>query len=100
MSTIKVSIETIENTANKMEQKNIEFQGIYRKLISTVDNTSAFWKGLEQHSYVLQMKEFEKELVKLNALLNEYSSYLNKSAKSYRLTQEQLLVASKRLKIY
>jgi len=100
MNTIKVTIENIEELSKTMESKNSEFNLAYQKIISMVDNTTTFWNGAEQSSYVMQLKEFESELNQLNILLSDYAMYLRKSASSYRLTQDELVNASKRLKIY
>jgi Uncharacterized protein conserved in bacteria len=100
MNIIQVEPSILETTANKMELKNNNYQATYQQLIQAVDQTSAFWTGKDQIAYVNEIMEFENKLLKLNILLNEYSDFLKKSARAYRLTQDSIMHLTKKLSTY
>ena len=53
--------------------------------------------GADNMAYVTQIKGFQDDFNKMNALMKQYSEFLRTSARTYRETQNEVINAAKRL---
>lgn len=97
MNHIFVELDMLESVQKRMQEKSDHYQQLYHRLYATVDDTQQYWSGKEQEVFLQQIHEFEQDFNKLHQLLNEYCSFLKKSAQAYRSCQDEATSMAYRL---
>jgi len=97
MKSIYVLPSHLEGVAKSVDSNNQEYQRLFKKLYSDVDNISAVWQGEDNLAFVNQIKGFLDDFNRMSQIMNQYSDFLRNSARSYRDCQSQLVQQVKSL---
>lgn len=94
---IQVDPAKLEAAANKMDQQTADYERTYKQLFSEIDAMAAGWQGADNMAYTNQIKGFMDDFQKMVKLMNEYSTFLKMSAKTYKNAQNEIVTQAKRL---
>ena len=97
MNRIHVEIDMLESTERTMQEQSDYYRQLYGQMYEMVDEMSQFWSGKEQVAFSKQIHGFEDDFEKMHQLLNEYCSFLRKSALAYRSCQDEAESSATRL---
>lgn len=95
--TIVVDPAKLEAAAQKIDVQASDYERLYRQLFSEVDGMGAAWQGVDNTAFVTQIKGFREKFQQMSALMKQYSEFLKQSAKTYRSTQNEIVIRAKRL---
>ena len=94
---VDVDLDQLRSAARQIREAHREYCAQHRRIVSIIDNLNVSWKGKDTSEYVKQVKGFEPQLGKLEALINEYAAFLESCATEYGKTDEE--VAAEFMKI-
>jgi WXG100 family type VII secretion target len=94
---ITVDPAKLDSAAQKVDQQSADYERVYKALFSEIEGMQAAWQGADNLAYVTQIKGFQDDFNKMNALMKQYSEFLRTSARTYRETQNEVINAAKRL---
>lgn len=94
---IEVTPEILESTAGTIDGMASDYKNLYDKFYSKTNELSGPWGGKDQAAFISQIAGFKDDFERMHSLMGQYADFLRKSAKSYRATQEEVLIAAKRL---
>lgn len=95
--TIIVDPTKLDSAAQKIDTQASDYEAQYQKLFSEVDGMGAAWQGVDNLTFVNQIKGFMDDFQKMVALMRQYSEFLKFSAKTYKETQTEIVNQAKRL---
>ncbi|MFI3283952.1 MAG: WXG100 family type VII secretion target [Erysipelotrichaceae bacterium] len=91
MRKIFVDPEHVETIANRIETLNDEYRTNYNQLNNEVDILQTSWSGNDNIAFTNQIKGFNDDFYKMNAIISQYVHYLRNSAQAYRNVQMDLV---------
>ena len=97
MEKLIVNFEAIQGEVNRLNDLLEDYRILYGKLFNVVDQSSLYWKGKDQETYIRKIHESESYFEKMFQLLQQYISFIEKSLKSYRLCQDEAEASIRRL---
>lgn len=86
---IKVQPNVLYQSAAKIEESTMQYQKHYQHLYQCVEKMQVSWKGKDNIAYTVEIKNFEKDFLKMVNLMRQYADFLRKSADMYTRTQEE-----------
>lgn len=98
MDKIIVDPSRLENTADRVDSSNAEYERIYNALYAEVDKMSASWSGKENTEFTNKIKAYQDDFRQISIILRQYADFLRSSARAYRETQDELFNSASRLK--
>lgn len=96
---IKVTPTELRTAASKIREQLEDYTTQYTKLFSHVDDMAAAWQGKDNTAFTTQINATLENFQSMKSLLEEYATFLEKSAQTYEDTQTQLTTAAKQLSI-
>lgn len=96
---IDVSPSKLEETANKVESSNADYQRLYQSLYAEVDKLSGNWGGKDNAAFNGRIKSYENDFRQISIIMRQYAEFLRASARAYREVQDELANAANRLKV-
>lgn len=95
----KIIVETgrLDDTANRIEESNNEYERIYNSLYSLVDKMSSAWQGKDNVAFSNKIKAYEEDFKQISIVLRQYAEFLRNSARAYQETQDELCNSANRL---
>lgn len=97
MEKLIVNFDAIQGEVNRLNDLLEDYRILYGKLFAEVDQSSLYWKGKDQETYIRKIHESESDFEKMFQLLQQYISFIEKSLKSYRLCQDEAEASIRRL---
>ena len=97
MAKIMVDPAKLKTAAGKMETLASNYESLYRQLYVNVDGMAKAWQGKDNIAYTTQIEGFRDDLDKMKKLMDEYSTFLRKSADAYTKTQEEIVSQARTL---
>ena len=94
---IEVTPELLETTAGKIEGLAAEYKTQYETLYKETNAMASTWNGKDNLAFTDQIAGFKDDFEKMQALMNQYASFLRKSAKAYRQTQDTVVSEARKL---
>ncbi|MBQ6568647.1 MAG: DUF2974 domain-containing protein [Clostridia bacterium] len=94
---ITVSPEQLNAAASEIETLAMDYQKNYMRLYSEVVNMQAAWNGADNAAYTARVRGYEDDFQKMYRLMLEYSAFLRMSAKNYKKTQDDIIIAARSL---
>ncbi len=94
---IQVTPQQLETAAAKIENLANTYKQQYESLYKSTDAMASTWQGKDNVAYINQINGFKNDLTKMKNLMDSYASFLRKSAKSYRQTQDNITSQAKKL---
>lgn len=94
---IMVDPAKLDSAAQKMDSQAADYERQYQQLFNEVDGMGAAWQGIDNLSFVNQIKGFMDDFQKMVALMRQYSEFLKNSARTYRDTQNEIVNQAKKL---
>jgi WXG100 family type VII secretion target len=94
---IVVDPAKLDSAAQKMDSQAADYERQYQQLFNEVDGMGAAWQGVDNQTFVTQIKGFMDDFQKMVSLMKQYSEFLKTSAKTYRDTQTEIVNQAKRL---
>ncbi len=95
--TIQVTPEQLETAATKISGLATDYKTQYDTLYKETDSMASTWQGKDNVAYIAQINGFKDDLLKMKQLMDDYSAFLNKSAKAYRDIQDSITTQAKQL---
>lgn len=95
--TIVVTPEQLESTAGSIEGLAADYQKQYSQLYTETDALASTWNGKDNIAFTSQIDGFKDDFEKMYDLMNQYASFLRRSAKAYRDTQDNVVAEAKKL---
>lgn len=95
--TIKVSPEQLESTATAISGMAEEYKNLYTEFYSETSAMANTWKGEDNLAFINQIAEFKDDFESMHTLIEAYVDFLQKSAKAYRTTQDNVVSEAKKL---
>lgn len=95
--TIKVTPEQLESAATAISGMASDYKNLYNEFYSETSAMASTWKGEDNIAYTNQIAEFKDDFEKMHDLMMQYVDFLQKSAKAYRTTQENVVIEAKKL---
>ena len=99
MRQIIVEPARLEDTANRIEQANMDYERIYKSLYSEVDKMTSAWQGKDNTAFTAQIHSYEDDMRQISLIMRQYADFLRNSARAYKETQEELYAQATRLKV-
>lgn len=96
-TTIKVTPEELESAASDIRGLAEDYQNQYTALYRLTDSMRSTWQGKDNVAYTDQIAGFKDDFETMFKLMNEYATFLEKSANSYRTTQENIVTNAQKL---
>lgn len=89
MSNGKIVVTTaqLESVAKTIDTKADSYKDAYTKIFTIVTELSASWTGVDNTAFTNQIEGFKNDFQKMEQLMRDYSTVLQKSAASYEETQ-------------
>ncbi len=87
---IKISPETMNNTATKFAQKADQVSGINREIISLVENLRNDWSGVSEEYFYSKFEEWKKLSQIYESELKSISDELRMISTKFSDTDQQL----------
>ena len=97
-NSIIVEPESLETTANQIEDADSEYQRLYNSLYSEVDKLSGNWGGKDNTAFTNKILSYEDDFKQISIIMRQYAEFLRASARAYRETQEEMVSAANRLR--
>lgn len=94
---IQVTPELLDSAAKKITDLAGQYKTLYDKLYSKTEAMSSSWQGKDNQAFISQINGFKDDLEKMKALMDEYATFLTKSAKAYRDSQDTISTEAKKL---
>jgi WXG100 family type VII secretion target len=94
---IKVTPSELRGVATKIRTQAEDYAKQYTQLFSDVDGMANAWKGKDNTAFTNQIKGFLDDFQSMKTLLEEYATFLDKSANAYEQTQDEITSAAQRL---
>ena len=94
---IRVTPEELESAATKIEALAADYKVQYDALYNETGALASSWQGKDNTAFVDQIAGFKDDFEKMNTLMGNYASFLRKSAKSYRDTQDAVTAQARKL---
>ncbi|MCY9692049.1 WXG100 family type VII secretion target [Paenibacillus alginolyticus] len=88
---IKVFMDQLELTANKMASQTVEYKNEYTLLYKAVNDMGTSWQGIDNMVYVNQINGFKDDFENMVKLLNNYAELLRICAAEYTKAQEVIV---------
>ena len=95
--TIKVTPEQLESAATAISGMADEYKNLYTEYYSETSAMANTWKGEDNIAFINQIGEFKDDFENMHGLMLQYVDFLQKSAKAYRTTQENVVTEAKKL---
>lgn len=95
--TIQVTPEQLETTAGKIEGLAADYKTQYEQLYAETSAMGSTWSGKDNVAFIDRIAGFKDDFVKMHALMLDYASFLRKSAKAYRDTQDTVVREAQKL---
>lgn len=87
---IRVTPEELISAANNVENWADNYQAIYNRINTNVNELASTWGGEAHQQYVTQLEGFQDDFNNLYTLLNKYASYLRSAAAKYQQAEENI----------
>lgn len=97
METISVDYQMLYDYEQKMRSYHEEVQWHVSKIYHAVDALQTVWQGKDGQAFSETIYQFEEDFAKLSSLLERYCDFLNRSAKAYQVTQDEISQRAYRL---
>lgn len=94
---IKVKPEELQNAAKKINELANGYQTQYKNLHAKINDMGKQWSDEGNRAFVTQVNEFSGAFDRMFELMAEYSTFLNKSAEAYILTQKRIIEEAKKI---
>lgn len=94
---IMVTPEQLESAAGRIESLAADYKTQYNSLYNETNAMASTWKGKDNTAFINQISGFKDDLEKMHTLMVEYATFLRKSAKAYRDTQETITAEARKL---
>ena len=94
---ITVQPKELETTAGNIETMAADYESLYTRLFTEVDNMSAAWQGADNLAFTNQIKGFTDNFQDMKKLMDQYSEFLKSAAQMYRQTQDDRVAQAKNL---
>lgn len=98
MDKIIVDPSRLENTADRVDSSNAEYERIVNALYAEVDKMQASWSGKENTEFTNKIKAYQDDFRQISIILRQYADFLRNSARAYRETQDELFNSASRLR--
>ena len=95
--TIIVTPEQLETTAGRIESLAAEYKTQCNQLYSETNAMASSWSGKDNVAFTNQIAGYKNDLENMYNKMIEYASFLRKSAKAYRDTQDAVVTEARRL---
>ncbi|MDD6551563.1 MAG: WXG100 family type VII secretion target [Lachnospiraceae bacterium] len=87
----KVETEKLTSSASKLSDLIKQFDTEYNHLYTDVEELSSkAWTGVASESFNKKIQQYKETLTKMDKVLQQYVEFLNKSAKSYVTTENNV----------
>lgn len=94
---IKVTPEQLERTATAISGLADEYKNLYDQFYSETNAMADKWKGDDNLAFINQIDGFKDDFKLMHTEMMKYVDFLQKSAKAYRDTQENVVSQAKNL---
>ena len=94
---ITVQPKELETTAGNIETMAADYESLYTRLFTEVDNMAAAWQGADNVAFTSQIKGFLEDFQNMKTLMMEYGEFLRNAAKLYTETQQDRVAQAQRL---
>ena len=94
---ITVQPAELEKTAGNMQTMAEEYEALYNRLFTEVDNMAAAWSGADNLAYTNQIKGFTDDFQNMKTLMLQYCEFLRNAAKLYTDTQQDRISQAQKL---
>lgn len=91
---ITVTPELLMSASEKIETIAMDYQKVYMKLYTEIENMKSAWDGADNVAFITQVQGFEDDFQLMYRLMLEYASFLRMSAKAYQQTQDDIVSAA------
>ena len=95
--TIIVTPEQLETTAGTIEGLAADYQAQYNQLYTETNAMASSWSGKDNVAFTNQIAGYKNDLENMHRKMIEYASFLRKTAKAYRDTQDAVVSEARRL---
>lgn len=96
---ITATPEQMLSAADKIESISIDYQKVYMKMYTEIDNMRTAWDGADNAAYTAQVKGFEDDFQLMYKLMLDYAAFVRMSAKAYKHTQDEIISAAGNLSV-
>lgn len=94
---IQVTPEQLESAATAISGLAGDYKNLYSEFYTETSAMANTWKGEDNIAFINQIGEFKDDFEKMYDLMMQYVDFLQKSAKAYRTTQENVVTEAKKL---
>ena len=95
--TIIVTPEQLETTAGIIEGLAADYKAQYNQLYTETNAMASSWSGKDNVAFTNQIAGYKNDLENMHRKMIEYASFLRKTAKAYRDTQDAVVSEARRL---
>ncbi len=95
--TIQVTPEQLESSAGRIEGLAADYKVQYDQLYNETGAMAATWSGKDNVAYINQIAGYKDDFERMHALMLSYATFLRKSAKAYRDTQDNIVSEARKL---
>ena len=88
--TIRITPESLESNAKKVDGYNAEFNSTMTNLKNLVDNLGSEWEGQAQTAFVTDFENMKKTITSFSECLERYANAMRTAAQELRQADENL----------
>jgi WXG100 family type VII secretion target len=96
---IKVRPDEVIRIARAIDADIVRYTDSYLNVYRAVDEIRGHWRGRDNRAFNDQLQAFREALIRMETLLREYVSFLDRSAAEYSNTQDDVYSGAKALPI-
>ncbi|MDO5382317.1 MAG: WXG100 family type VII secretion target [Eubacteriales bacterium] len=96
---IQVDFSRLRSVSQSVSNKAADYESKYTQLYNAIDELRNAWSGTDNVAYTERIEAFRNDFEYMKSLMDEYSSYLSKTANTYEETQNEIASKAKNLRI-
>lgn len=94
---LKVNYEEVYQGAIALKQKAIQYDETIQKIYTRMYEMQSVWQGSDNQAFINKLEHFKPQLKRMTQIIEEYSQYLNASAKNYQSLQQDRIAKARTL---
>lgn len=94
---INVNYDEVRAGSQFLKQKSADYDGTIQSIYARMHEMSAIWQGSDNQAFISQLESFQPQLNRMTEIINEYASYLQKSADAYEQMQQDRIQQARNL---
>lgn len=94
---IQASYVDIRATAQTLQRQAAQFESLYTRMTSRMNELQAVWQGSDAQAFLSQMEGLRPKMTQLKTAVDSYSALLSSSAAAYEALQANRAASARML---